>query len=88
MCLRGSCTVDLDDGRGARDSVRLDREDVGLLLYPHLWRTVRDFAEGTLLLAVADTEYDEKDYIRERAAFEALARQWDGPGGAGASSPA
>ncbi len=76
VCLQGSCEVELDDGRGGRARVRLDRRDVGLLLYPHVWRTVSGFAEGTLLLAVADTEYDERDYIRDRAAFESLARTW------------
>jgi len=78
VCLQGACTVALDDGRGRTAEVRLCRKDEALLLYPHVWRSVRAFAEGTLLLAIADQEYDEQDYIRDRAAFEAKARVWAG----------
>ena len=81
VCLHGACTVDLDDGRGRKESVRLDRRDQALLLYPHLWRVVRDFAPGTELLAVAGRGYDEKDYIRDRTEFERMAPQWTSPGG-------
>lgn len=92
ICLRGSCTVHLDDGCGAHETVCLSSINQALLLYPHVWRTVDDFSEGTLLLALADVEYDERDYIRDRAAFDALARQWTdlggGPGGGGGDAPA
>lgn len=82
VCLQGACTVDLDDGLGRSVTARLDRRDRGLLLHPHLWRVVRDFAPGTMLLALANHAYDEKDYIRDRARFEELARRWGGdPGG-------
>lgn len=88
VCLRGACTVDLDDGCGRRESVLLDRRDRALLLYPHVWRVVRDFAPGTELLAVAGLAYDEKDYIRSRARFEELAPGWGGSlgGSAGRAS--
>ena len=69
VCLQGGCTVDVEDGRGRRATVRLTRKSQALLLHPYVWRTVRGFAEGTLLLAIADTEYDERDYIRDHARF-------------------
>jgi hypothetical protein len=78
VCLRGACTVELDDGRGRRESVRLDRRDRALLLFPRVWRVLRDFAPGTELLAVAGHVYDERDYIRDRARFEELAAGWQG----------
>lgn len=78
VCLHGACTVDLDDGCGRAESVRLDRRDRALLLYPHVWRVVRDFEPDTELLAVAGNVYDEKDYIRSRARFEELAPGWGG----------
>lgn len=78
VCLRGACTVDVDDGLGRRGTVRLDRRDRALLLYPHVWRVVRSFAPDTELLVVAGHEYDESDYIRDRLRFEALALKWGG----------
>lgn len=78
VCLRGACTVDVDDGLGRRGSVRLDRRDRGILLYPHVWRVVRAFSYEAELLAVASREYDECDYIRSRPRFEKLAQTWAG----------
>lgn len=78
VCLRGHCLVLLDDGRGNRAEVRLSRPDQALLLYPRVWRLVKEFAPETELLAVASHPYDERDYIRDRARFEKLAGQWNG----------
>lgn len=88
VCLHGACTVDLDDGCGRRESVRLSGRDRAILLHPRLWRVVRDFAPGTDLLAVAGHAYDERDYIRDRARFEALAADWKGElGGSSGTGP-
>jgi len=79
VCLRGGCTVELDDGRGHCASVRLERRDVGLYLPPRVWRVVRNFAPGTDLLALASMEYDERDYIRSRSEFERSLPGQSGP---------
>ena len=78
VCLRGACTVEMDDGLGRTAQVRLDRPDHGLLLYPRIWRVVRDFEPGTELLAIAGYPYNEQDYIRDRTKFEEKARGWRG----------
>ena len=72
MCLEGACTFELDDGRGATARVRLDRMDQAILLPARVWRVYRDFEPGTKMLVIADTPYDEADYIRDRAEFERL----------------
>ncbi|AKJ65508.1 sugar 3,4-ketoisomerase [Kiritimatiella glycovorans] len=99
VCLRGGCTVILDDGKGAEDKVRLvgdrstdsgsaeerasrvvanDGESIhALLLFPHIWRTLTEFAPDSQFLIVANMEYDEADYIRERDEFDRQARAWD-----------
>lgn len=135
VALTGGCTVDIDDGKGLRESVRLsvqggsgvvecggkgdgecgskgvevcgcrDADDLtstlhnsdtpipnhsdtkaALLLYPHVWRTMRDFEPGTMLMVVANMKYDEADYIRDRAEFERIAETWDDLGGSAARS--
>jgi len=108
VALTGGCAVDLDDGCGVRESVRLSAspEDGGqktedsrqssavghqsseikaLLLFPHIWRVMRDFEPGTMLMVVANMEYDERDYIRDRAEFERVAKDWKGLGGSSSS---
>ena len=111
VALTGGCTVDLDDGRGTHESVRLSAlsEDGGqkaedgvqssvpspqspvlspqsseikaLLLFPRIWRVMRDFESGTTLMVIANIKYDEKDYIRDRAEFELISKDWNGLGG-------
>ncbi len=99
VALTGGCTVEVDDGRGRRESVRIGsgdsaqgtrnqqpatnnhEETKALLLFPHVWRTMRDFEPGTTLMVVANIRYDEADYIRDRAEFEECSKHWKTLGG-------
>ncbi len=111
VALTGGCTVDLDDGKGRKESVHLSScgssgvaecgskgvevflddartqqppypdTKAALLLYPHIWRVMRDFEPGTTLMVIANIKYDEADYIRDRAGFERIAKGWNGLGG-------
>lgn len=84
--LQGGCTVVLDDGKGCVEEIYLSAEPLdgmkpALLLYPHVWRTVKDFRPDTRLLAVANRPHDEKDYIRDYDAFVKQAVIWSDLGG-------
>jgi len=68
FALSGSCIVDLDTGIETWNT-KLDSFNKGILLEPYTWHVMRDFAPGTVLLVLADTEYDEKDYIRDYDEF-------------------
>ena len=87
VALTGGCVVDLDNGKGVRDSVRLTSQSAisnqqsALLLYPHIWRVMRDFEPGTTLMVIANIKYDEADYIRDRAEFERVSMDWETFGG-------
>jgi hypothetical protein len=60
--------MNLFDGR-REESVVLDSSAKGLLIGPGLWREMHDFSRDCLLMVFADAEYDEADYIRDRAEF-------------------
>ncbi len=66
--ISGSCTVSLDNG-SEKDRVVLEPFNRGLVLEPYVWHTMEDFKPNTVLLVLADQEYDEKDYIRNYADF-------------------
>lgn len=66
--LSGSCSVLLDNGK-EKVTIKLDQPNQGLLLYPYVWHTMKDFTPGTILLVIADNEYDEKEYIRDYNEF-------------------
>lgn len=74
VCVSGSCTIELDDGRDRRE-VRLDSPDKGLHIGAMLWREMRDFSPGAVLMVLASMPYDEADYIRSYDDFLAETRQ-------------
>jgi len=63
LAISGGCVVDLDDGK-QKITIKLDKFNHGLLLEPYVWHVMKNFEAGTILMVLADTEYDEKDYIR------------------------
>ena len=64
VCVRGSCSVVLDDGR-QREEVALDRATVGLHIPPMVWAVQYKYSPDSLLLVLASDVYDEADYIRD-----------------------
>jgi dTDP-4-dehydrorhamnose 3,5-epimerase len=68
VCVAGSVRMSLFDGR-REESIVLDSSAKGLLIGPGLWREMHDFSPGCVLMVFADAEYDETDYIRDRAQF-------------------
>jgi dTDP-4-dehydrorhamnose 3,5-epimerase-like enzyme len=68
FCASGFVTIKLFDGR-REESVLLTPETGGLLLPPMLWHEMHDFSTDCVLTVLADAEYDESDYIRDRDQF-------------------
>jgi len=73
VCLRGSCSVVLDDGV-VRDEVELDTPTLGLHVPPRLWRVHYKYSPDAMLLVLASDLYDAGDYIRDYDAFLAEVR--------------
>jgi RimJ/RimL family protein N-acetyltransferase len=64
IAVSGSCRMVLDDGSN-RSEVILNRPDKGLLIQSNIWREMYDFSDDCVLLVLADSIYDESDYIRD-----------------------
>jgi dTDP-4-dehydrorhamnose 3,5-epimerase-like enzyme len=71
--LSGGCTVELDDGKNKKDIV-LSPDDEGLIMEPYVWHTMKDFKENTITIALFNSIYDEKDYIRNYEEFKKYAK--------------
>jgi dTDP-4-dehydrorhamnose 3,5-epimerase len=69
ICIAGTVDVLLDDG-ATHETVHLDRNDRALMLDPMVWHEMHDFSPGCVLLVLAETWYDESDYIRDYAQFK------------------
>jgi dTDP-4-dehydrorhamnose 3,5-epimerase-like enzyme len=72
VCVSGSCTFTVDDGRQRRD-VLLDSPEKGLHIGSGIWREMRSFLPGAVLMVLASTYYELDDYIRDYDQFLAFA---------------
>jgi len=68
IVLKGSCRFLLDDGK-EKINVLLDNPEQGLYIESFIWREMYDFSDGCVLLVLADSFYDEADYIRNYEEF-------------------
>lgn len=68
VCLRGSCSLMLDDGH-VREEVVLDSPTVGLHVPPRLWRVHYKYSSDAMLLSLCSDIYRSEDYVRDYDEF-------------------
>ncbi len=70
----GCFNVNLFDGKTWL-TYTLNRPFEGLYIPPGYWRTLDNFASGSVCMVVTSNVYDEDDYIRDYEEFKRLAAQ-------------
>lgn len=68
ICINGSCKILLDNGI-EKETVVLDKKNLGLYIRSNTWREMFQFSKDAVLLVLASDYYDEKDYIRNYDEF-------------------
>ncbi|QUM77889.1 WxcM-like domain-containing protein [Moritella sp. 24] len=68
IVLKGSCRFLLDDGK-EKIELLLDNPEQGLYIESFMWREMYDFSDDCVLMVLADSFYDESDYIRDYNEF-------------------
>lgn len=58
ICAAGAVTLRVEDGRSSR-SIPLSSQGGGVLVPPTLWMELRDFAPGTVVIILADSDERE-----------------------------
>lgn len=71
VCVHGAVEVRCDDGSDSRVD-RLDQPNLGLFVPPTIWTEETYLQSGSVLMVLCDRPYEEADYIRDRAVFEAF----------------
>jgi len=66
--LNGSCDLELDNGF-IKKKIRINDFRKGILVYPMVWRVLKNFTKNTLIMVICDKEYKESDYIRDYESF-------------------
>ena len=74
VCLRGSCSLVLDDGR-EREELRLDTPNVGIYIPPLTWIAQYRHSEDALVLVLASDVYQPADYIRDYDEFRRIVEE-------------
>ena len=62
LCIGGSVTVAVDDGR-VREEIVLDSPDLGLFLPSRVWGVQYKYSPGAVLVVFASHYFDPEDYI-------------------------
>jgi len=68
FCIQGSIDIVLDDGKN-KDTIHLDKPNVGVILEPGVWHEMADFKKNTILLVISSKRHEESDYIRSYEDF-------------------
>ena len=71
ICVKGSCSVVLDDGISRRE-LKLDSPEFGLHLPPMTWGIQYNYTSDAVLMVFTSDYYDASDYIRNYQEFIAL----------------
>lgn len=74
VCIRGSCSVVVDDGFH-RDEIVLNKPNLGLYLPPLIWATQYKYTADAVLFVLASDPYDASDYIRDYDEFLGVIQQ-------------
>lgn len=75
ICIHGSCKILLDNGKGEKKLVSLEKPYEGLYVANNMWREMFDFSADAVLLVLASEPYQEKDYIRDYNEFLSFVSQ-------------
>lgn len=69
FCIQGSIKLHLDNSK-KRKNITLDQPNIGVLIDKMIWHEMADFKKDTILLVLASTVFNEKDYIRDYEKFK------------------
>jgi dTDP-4-dehydrorhamnose 3,5-epimerase-like enzyme len=64
ICIQGSCQITNNNSK-VTEIFNLDSPEKCLILLPEDWHVMHDFSADAILLVLASTAFDPKDYIYE-----------------------
>lgn len=71
VALSGSFEVIMNDGF-KETKIVLNKPNKGLYIPTGVWREIDNFSSGAVCLALASTEFDESEYIRDYGEFKSF----------------
>jgi len=74
FCISGSFDLILDDGNHSQ-KFGLEKSTLGFKIGPLVWLTMKNFSPDCVILVLANTYYQEEDYIRDYQQFLKIVHQ-------------
>ena len=68
ICLSGSCTISVNDGRKPHTFL-LNSPNQALFVDKMVWKTMSKYSADSILLIMSDCQYDSTEYIRNFEEF-------------------
>ena len=75
ICINGSFTLDLDDGKGNKESINLSHNAEGIYIKNLIWRELRNFSKECTILVLASKHYNEHDYVKDYREFLGMVKR-------------
>ena len=73
ICAQGSFVLDLEDSNGIKNSIVLNKNNIGVYIKKGLvWRELKDFSKNCVVIVLANNHYKESDYIRKYSDFKKM----------------
>lgn len=69
LCLNGCCEILLDNGKGQKTNIKLNKKDEAIYIEAGIWIEMSEFSEDCLILAMSDIYYDRKYQIHDYQEF-------------------
>lgn len=70
----GKCKIKVKDRNGNEEVYCLDKPNIGIYLPSMTWKEMYDFSKDSVLLVLANTNYDSGEYIRDYDEFISIAQ--------------
>lgn len=71
VAIQGAASLTLEDGKGESETIRLDHPVLMVTVPPMVFRTLSNFTEDAVIMAVCDRKFDINEYV-ERLEWEQL----------------
>lgn len=75
VCVRGSCKVVLDDGKGSREILSLEQPDFAVEVPPMVWVAQFGHTADAVTLVFSSAAFSPSDYVEDYDEFRALVSQ-------------
>ena len=73
VCVKGFCSVVVDDGEN-REEYKLNSPEIAVLIPPMVWGIQYKYSSDAVLMVLASERYDESEYIRNYDEFIELVK--------------